>query len=191
MKLFKSLNFWVVSTILLLIGYAISCTKTDQVLDSGATSTNELLSLKTSTAPSIDGSIDASWEKATKLNFTATVPDPGNNLFSGYINEGYKVTLRSMYDNDYIYFLAEIVDAEKSVKSAPWYFNPTTKRWAQEPTARTFNSSGVLTREGLSLIHIFLRVHIKGVIMTRIQTSIMKMELTPLKGSVCKVEIRY
>lgn len=31
----------------------------------------------------------------------------------------------------------------------------------------------------------------QGVIMTRIQTSIMKMELTPLKGSVCKVEIRY
>ncbi|MBK7302232.1 MAG: hypothetical protein IPI90_03065 [Saprospiraceae bacterium] len=149
MKLFKSLNFWVVSTILLLIGYAISCTKTDQVLDSGATSTNELLSLKTSTAPSIDGSIDASWEKATKLNFTATVPDPGNNLFSGYINEGYKGTLRSMYDNDYIYFLAEIVDPEKISKiAALGILIPPQGSGLKEPTARTFNSSGVLTREG-------------------------------------------
>ncbi|MBK8642595.1 MAG: hypothetical protein IPN15_10405 [Saprospiraceae bacterium] len=96
----------------------------------------------------IDGSIDASvGEESTKLNLR-TVPDPGKNFLVGISRKVIQGTLRSMYDNDYIYFLAEIVDAEKSVKSAPWYFNPTTKRWAQEPTARTFNSSGVLTREG-------------------------------------------
>lgn len=149
MKLLQSRYFWVITSFILLFGYWQSCTKDDQILDLPSSLTGkELISKLTTTAPTIDGVVDDIWKNAAKLDFAATVPDPGNNLFSGYINETYKGTLRSMYDNDYIYFLAEIVDAEKNVKSAPWYFNPTTSRWAQEPTARTYNSSGVLTREG-------------------------------------------
>jgi hypothetical protein len=53
-----------------------------------------------------------------------------------------------MYDASYIYFLAEYADKDKSVKSAPWYFNPTTKLWAKEPTAKTYDVNGVLSREG-------------------------------------------
>ncbi len=149
MKLLQSRYFWVITSFILLFGYWQSCTKDDQILDLPSSLTGkELISKLTTTAPTMDGVVDDIWKNAAKLDFAATVPDPGNNLFSGYINETYKGTLRSMYDNDYIYFLAEIVDAEKNVKSAPWYFNPTTSRWAQEPTARTYNSSGVLTREG-------------------------------------------
>jgi hypothetical protein len=51
-----------------------------------------------------------------------------------------------MYDDQYIYFLAEYADNTKSVNVTPWYFNPTTKLWAQEPSSRTFDVNGVLTR---------------------------------------------
>ena len=69
-------------------------------------------------------------------------------MFTGYIGENYSTSMRSMYDNQYIYFLVEVVDNTKSFKASPWYFNATTKRWAQESNARTFDASGVLIREG-------------------------------------------
>lgn len=127
----------------------VYCTKTDQVVSAPTTTnTTELLSLKTATAPTIDGTIDAMWENAAKLKVVATPPDPGNNLFTGYIGDKYPVTLRSMYDDQYIYFLAEVTDQDKSIKVAPWYFNPTTQRWAQEGTSRTYDVNGKLTRNG-------------------------------------------
>src|SRR5690242_2631814 len=149
MKLFKRRYYWVISTIILLIGYAVSCTKDNQVLDNSQTNTSTTLTtIKTSTAPTIDGTIDAMWSNAPKLNITPTVPDPGNSLFSGYIGEAYNATLRSMYDDKYIYFLAELTDNTKSIFVATWYFDPATSRWAQEPTSRTYNSNGVMTRNG-------------------------------------------
>lgn len=149
MKLFRTKYMWVVSTYILVIGYVTSCTMDDQILDTvQANASTDLISAKATTAPTIDGTIEAAWDNATKLAFTATVPDPGNNLFSGYIGENYPGTIRSMYDDKYIYFLAEIPDKDKSIKSAPWYFNPTTKLWAQEPTARTFDANGNMTRNG-------------------------------------------
>jgi hypothetical protein len=149
MKFLQKKYLWVITSLVLLAGYWTGCTKDDQVLDvASALSGTELFSLYTSAAPTIDGTIDAKWDMASKLSFSASVPDAGNNLFSGYIGTAYPATLRSMYDSQYIYFLAEIPDNNKSIKSAPWYFNPTTQRWAQEPTSRTYDASGVLTREG-------------------------------------------
>ncbi len=124
------------------------CTKNDQVVGVTTTNSNELVSYKTATAPAIDGNIDAVWSNATKLNVTPTVPYPGNNLFFGYNGEQYPATLRSMYDDQYIYFLLEYGDNTKSVNVATWYFNPTTKLWAQEPTSRTFDVNGNMTRQG-------------------------------------------
>ncbi len=139
----------ILSLLLLLTVLFMYCTKTAQVVISPtAASTNELLSYKTATAPTIDGTIDGIWDNATKLAVSPTVPDAGNNLFQGYIGESYPVTIRSMYDDQYIYFLAEVTDKDKDVRSSPWYFNPTTLRWAQESNARSFDASGVLTREG-------------------------------------------
>lgn len=131
-------------------GYLSSCTNEDQIIEpvNAGNVESQLISGKVTTPPTIDGTVDAAWDKATKLNFTATVPDPGNNLFTGYVNQTYSGTMRSLYDNEYLYFLVEIKDNTKNVKSAPWYFNPATKRWAQEPTAKTFDASGILTREG-------------------------------------------
>lgn len=149
MKLFKTKYPWVITAFVLAVFYDISCTKDDKMLDTLQTNAStDLLSIKVSSAPTIDGTIDPIWENATKLKITTTVPDPGNNLFSGYIGESYAATIRSMYDDQYIYFLVEYADKNKSVKSAPWYFDPTTQRWAQEATANVYNSNGVLTREG-------------------------------------------
>jgi len=92
--------------------------------------------------------IDAMWDKAAKLEITPTVPDPGNGLFAGYIGDKYLASLRSMYDDQYIYFLAEYADKDQNQKVAPWYFNPTTKLWAKESSGDVFDVNGVLTRQG-------------------------------------------
>src|ERR1700692_2398910 len=90
----------------------VYCTKTDQVLGGtpptpppAATSTTELISYKTPTAPTIDGSVENLWDSAAKLSIVPTVPDPGNNLFTGYNVDQYPATIQSMYDDQNIYFL--------------------------------------------------------------------------------------
>ena len=138
----------IVSIFAMFVMVFMYCTKTDQVVGVVTNNSTDLTAIKTTTAPTIDGVVDAIWEKATKIEFSPTVPDPGNALFAGYIGEKYPVSLKAMYDNDYIYFLAEYADNTQSQKVAPWYFDPTTKRWAKEPTSRTFDANGVLTREG-------------------------------------------
>ena len=137
------------------VGYFVGCTQKDQILTTGPVEVNttNLVSIKATTAPAIDGSIDQAWDKAEKLYVVPTVPDPGNGLFAGYIGEQYSATIRSMYDDSNIYFLMEISDPSQSVIVAPWYFNPslnTTGKtgWQREPSSRTYDINGVLTREG-------------------------------------------
>lgn len=134
------------------------CTHKDQILTPPTatvptTSTHELVSMKVTAPPTIDGTIDAIWNNAPKLSVVPQVPDPGNGLFAGFIGESYPATLRSLYDNQYIYFLAEWADADKSVFVSTWYFNPIANvqgktGWAQEPSSRTFDANGILTRDG-------------------------------------------
>ncbi len=150
MKLLQSKLFWVSCTIVLTLGYTISCTKTNQVLSTSTATVNgsELLSYRTSVVPNVDGTIDAIWENAQKLMVVPQVPDPGNGLFAGYANETYPATLRSMYDDKYIYFLIEWNDPTNNIVQ-PWYFNPTTKLWAQRPNAKQYDANGVLVKEGM------------------------------------------
>jgi hypothetical protein len=124
------------------------CTKTDQIVVASVTNTTDLVSYKTATAPTIDGTIDAIWANAPALDVTPTVPDPGNGLFAGYSGETYPATLRSMYDDQYIYFLAEWKDVTNNPVQ-PWYFNATTSRWAQRGNAKQFDVNGNLIKEGM------------------------------------------
>lgn len=129
--------------------FFVYCTKTAQIVAPAETaSTNELISYKTSVAPTIDGVVDAIWDNATKLAVTPTVPDPGNGLFAGYQGTQYPANIRSMYDDQYIYFLAEWNDPS-NYQVQPWFFNPTTQRWAQRANAKQFDVNGVLTKEGM------------------------------------------
>ena len=125
------------------------------MLQQGTTTSNgtTLVSLKVTSAPTIDGVIDAMWDNATKLNVVPQVPDPGNGLFAGYIGETYTGTLRSMYDDQNIYFLLEVTDATQSTNVAPWYFDPAVNvsgktGWQKEPSSKSFDVNGVLAREG-------------------------------------------
>lgn len=154
MKLFKTKYMWVITTIVLSIGYVVSCTKDNQVLDiPQINSSTDLISLKTTTPPTIDGTIDGEWDKATKLQVTPTVPDPGNGLFAGYSGQKYPATIRSMYDDQNIYFLVEIPDLTQTVNVAPWYFNPAANvtgktGWAKEPNSDSYDPNGLLSRVG-------------------------------------------
>jgi Ethylbenzene dehydrogenase len=149
----KHRNFWLTTVIVFMGGIIFflgSCTNDDQVIDeyipTGNVNDTELISKKTTTAPTLDGVIDASWDDAAKLVTTATVPDPGQDEFQGFVGNMYNVTLRSMYDDQNVYFLAEWNDNEKSQSRQSWYFDTETNRWNQEDRNPTFDANGVLVR---------------------------------------------
>lgn len=149
MKLLHTKSLWVMTTVLLFIGYGVSCTKDDQVLDLPQPINNntDLVSVKVSAAPTIDGTIDALWANSPKLQFSAAVPEVTGDVFRGYTgNIIPSVTLRSAYDATNIYFLAEWTDPTQSLSRQPWYFDPVTKIWAQEKNAPTFSATGSITR---------------------------------------------
>ncbi|HEX6334781.1 MAG TPA: ethylbenzene dehydrogenase-related protein [Flavisolibacter sp.] len=150
MRIIRSRYLWVMATIVLAVGYAVSCTKDDQVLDipQPINSATDLVALKVSAPPTLDGIIDASWANAQKLQFSTTVPEVTGDIFRGYVgNIIPSVTLRSMYDNDNIYFLAEWVDPTESLTRLPWYFDPVAKKWFQEKGAPVFNANGSIARK--------------------------------------------
>ncbi len=143
-----------VLAILTVIFTAVKCTKHNQVLDStpAAANTDSLSCIKgTATLQPIggsawDGTIEAVWNNVPKLTVHATVPDLGNGTFAGFIGNSTDITLRSMYDAANIYFLVEWNADMKCLASSPWYYNPTTMRWAQEASAPVQNSGATTFR---------------------------------------------
>ena len=132
------------------------CTHDDVALDEYIPKTTvnetELISIKTTTAPSIDGEIDASWEKADALTGKAVVPSLGpeknKENFNGYHGRSFKFSIKSQYDNESIYMLIRWDDNSESLDRETWYFDPSTKRWAQENRYPLFNTNNVMTRDG-------------------------------------------
>jgi hypothetical protein len=151
MKLLQSKHFWVMTSLILFVGYWVSCKNEALVPLTPPVTVNgsDLVSILTTAAPNIDGTIDPEWDKATKLTGETEVPSPGNGLFTGYIGDKYQFSLRSMYDAQNIYFLAEWNDPTKGTAVQQWYFNPATKRWAQEANSRQFDVNGNLIREAM------------------------------------------
>jgi hypothetical protein len=92
--------------------------------------------------------VDPIWDSAVKLGILPTVPDPGNNLFTGYIGDQYPATIQSMYNDTSVFFLVQYNDNTNSVYVATWYFDPNKKLWAQEPTSNALNVNGQVTRDG-------------------------------------------
>lgn len=160
MKLSKLKIYQGLSIILVIfgyVGYLASCTNEDQVLDEFVPggpgfSETELVSVFTGTPPTVDGTIDAMWEDVVALKTRTTVPDqlgPENEPpnFQGYGGKSYDVSMKSMYDNENIYFLIEWDDNTLSLDRETWYFDPGVKRWKQESRYPTFNSDGIKIRE--------------------------------------------
>jgi hypothetical protein len=134
----------IISTMLIFI-IAMGCEKNGGPSDPG-TSTTELLSKKVTTAPAIDGSVENVWLESQLLITEAIVPFVEFDNFNGYVGNTYNVSMRSMYDDSHIYFLAMREDPTLDASREPWYFNPTDKRWKQESRYPTFDGSGNMMR---------------------------------------------
>jgi Ethylbenzene dehydrogenase len=129
--------------------YFPNCTNDNQIIEpaSSLVSGRDLLSAKITTAPTIDGVVDPMWANIPKLEFSTSVPEVTGDVFRGYTgNIIPSVTMRSAYDDANIYFLAEWVDPTKSLSRSPWYFDPSTKKWAQESGTFVFGATGGVTR---------------------------------------------
>lgn len=148
MKLLKTKYAWIITTLVLSVGYVVSCTKDDQVIEipQVINSSTDLVSMKVTIPPVIDGIAETIWNEAPKLSFEGVVPDPGGDLFRGNVGNVYQGTLRSLYDDNTIYILAEWNDPNQSILRQPWYFDATTKRWMTESGAPTFNANGTIAR---------------------------------------------
>lgn len=135
-----------------LLLFVSNCTHDDQNIDEYIPkneidySTTELLSHRVTTPPSIDGLIDGSWSDAQELRTRAVVPEVEDNVFRGYEGNAYNVIVRSLYDDEYIYFLAEWDDSNLDLNRNTWYFDPVQKGWFQENNKPVFNDNGVITR---------------------------------------------
>ncbi len=159
---FTGKNYSMSVTCLLIIIFAglSNCTKNDQVLNPNPANpavlnTSTLISTKVITGPVLqpigssawDGKIDAIWNNAPKITAHAEVPDPGNGAFpGGFIGTRTDISMRSLYDASNIYFLIEWNCSQKNVRSAQWYYNPVTKRWAQELGTPVIDNNGIITR---------------------------------------------
>lgn len=144
MKLLQAKLTWVFATLVLFFGYIAGCTKNDQILDTPApvNSSIDLIAVKTTTAPVLDGTVDAVWDQSPTLQFSTVVPEVTGDVFRGYTGNIIPwVKMKAAYDNDNIYFLVQWADPTKSLKRSPWYFNPATKRWAQESATFDFTTS--------------------------------------------------
>jgi hypothetical protein len=152
MRLLQRKYFWIVATIILGVGYAVSCTKHDQVLDipqQPINSATDLVAVKTTSALTLDGVMDASWESYPVLEFSTQVPEVTGDVFRGYVgNIIPSVKMRAAYDDANIYMLVEWADPTQSLKRNPWYFNPATNNWAQEKGTYDFDpTTGTLLRQ--------------------------------------------
>ena len=123
----------------------------DGVSTGVGTSTTDLLASKVFTGPLIDGVIDGAWADAQILIAPTEVLDPladdGTQIFRGYAGQTQESTLRALYDDEYIYFLAEWKDEKKSTTRDTWYFDPATSLWAQESRWPLFDAAGNKTRD--------------------------------------------
>ena len=132
-------TFFALSLGFILLSATITSCKDDTTDPGPTTSTTEIISKKATTAPALDGTIDASWADCSTLIGTATVPNLAND-FKYFVGEAYSFKMRSMYDATNIYFLIEYADPTKSVDRQSWYFDAAAKLWKQhnkKPTTAT------------------------------------------------------
>jgi len=123
----------------------------DGVSTGAGTSTTDLLAKKVFTGPLIDGVIDVAWADAQILIAPTEVLDPmaddGTQVFRGYVGQTQESTLRALYDDEYIYFLAEWKDEKKHTTRDTWYFDPADSKWKQESRWPLFDAAGNKIRD--------------------------------------------
>jgi hypothetical protein len=83
----------------------------------GAAQDNTLAAKKVATGPTLDGKMKPLWQQAAPLSIRLT---GGRNLPGGST----EVTLRALYDNETVYFLAQWNDPTKSERRFPYVKQP-------------------------------------------------------------------
>ena len=83
----------------------------------GAAQDNTLAAKKVATGPTLDGKMKPIWQQAAPLSIRLT---GGRNLPGGST----EVTLRALYDNETVYFLAQWNDPTKSERRFPYVKQP-------------------------------------------------------------------
>jgi hypothetical protein len=128
-----------------------NCTLHDKGLNVAPATGNVLTSVKTAIAPKFvtggatwSGADATLWKNAPVLTGKATVPDVegGTNAFNGFIGNSTTISMQSMYDANYIYFLISWEAAQPNLENSPWFFIPATKQWAQGQSAPTYDVNG-------------------------------------------------
>ncbi len=85
----------------------------------GAQASTTLTSVKTNKPILLSGAIDNAWQKAAPLEVTLdNLPYEPSNGYAGMKET--TVTLKSLYDDEYIYFLIQYNDPTKSLERFPW-----------------------------------------------------------------------
>jgi hypothetical protein len=90
-----------------------------------------LVSVKADQAPTIDGAIDPSWEKAPAYKITLDQTSYKPEDYKGITKTG--VTMKSMHDKEHVYFLVQWDDPTRSLERVPWVKQPDGT-WKQRKT---------------------------------------------------------
>lgn len=111
-----------------------ACSEDDDDISGPTYDDNALVSMKVSTPPTMDGSVDALWTDARTLTFE-DVNVPNYSFFANqYRGDAYTVTAKSVYTDTDVYFLFQWKgDASESLEREAWYFNSTANKWIQKP----------------------------------------------------------
>ena len=171
---YSVLRYGVTSVLLFsIVLSSIRCVKKDNVVGTTATqvaapaagASSTLTSIKITNALNPDvvmaagptsaltmsGALDPAWNNAPNLVVKATVPDvegpAGSNGFAPLIGNSTTVTMQSLYDNTYVYFLVQWNEAAPHLENSPWYYNTTTHTWATAGAAPTYDVNGNLTMQ--------------------------------------------
>ena len=84
-----------------------------------------LVSVKTGQSPTVDGVVDAAWEKVPAYKFTVDQTSYKPENYKGITKSN--VTMKSMYDAEHIYFLVQWEDPTESLTRGPWVKQPDGK----------------------------------------------------------------
>lgn len=112
---------------------------TQEVLGNGV-----LVAAKTATEPTLDGVVDAVWGKGTALIIPV---GGGKNLAGGKTN----VTLKALYTNTMVYFLAQYKDPTQSLMRHPWQ-KQANGSWKKLKTPNAVDDENKYYEDRLSLV---------------------------------------
>ena len=117
MKMIRSGNIWILSMgciLATMLMFALSVPA-----DAKKNKRPQLTSIRTTAAITLDAKAEAAWDKAKAMEVTVDqTPYKPSNGYKGMKET--KVSIKSIYDREYIYFLIQYRDPTKSIERFPW-----------------------------------------------------------------------